>query len=255
MARLANKVAIITGAASGIGRATALLFAREGARVVVADIRESSRLESETPPTVEAIRAAGGEALFVKTDVTQRSQVEAAVDETLRHFGRVDILVNSAGVFIRNPITEVSDEEWEGVMNLNLRGYFYTCRRVIPEMLKQGGGKIVNISSIHGLRGTATATTYCASKGAVENLTRQLAVEYGRQNIYVNAIAPGTIKTAMSKPFRENPAILADYHMHTLLPRLGEPEDVANCALFLASAESDFVHGHTLVCDGGWTIW
>ncbi len=122
-------------------------------------------------------------------------------------------------------------------------------------MLKQGGGKIVNMSSIHGIRGTRTATTYCASKGAVENFTRQLAVEYGRQRIYVNAIAPGTIKTAMSKPFRDNPAILADYERHTLLPRLGEPEDVANCALFLASHESDFVHGHTLVCDGGWTIW
>lgn len=253
--RLQNKVAIITGAASGIGRATAIVFAREGAKVVIADIQEHSRLETETPPTVEATRAAGGEAIFVKTDVTQRAEVEAMVDETLRRYGRVDILVNSAGIFIRNPITEVSDEEWERVMNLNLRGYFYTCRRVVPEMLKQGGGKIVNMSSIHGIRGTGTAVTYCASKGAIENFTRQLAVEYGRQRIYVNALAPGTIKTAMSKPFRENPALLADYERHTLLPRLGEPEDVANCALFLASHESDFVHGHTLVCDGGWTIW
>jgi len=253
--RLQNKIAIVTGASSGIGRATALVFARESAKVVVADIQEHSRLETETPSTVEAIRAAGGEAIFVKTDVTQRAEVEAMVDETLRRYGRVDILVNNAGIFVRNPITEVSDDEWERVMNLNLRGYFYTCRRVIPEMLKQGGGKIVNMSSIHGIRGTGTAATYCASKGAVENLTRQLAVEYGRQRIYVNAIAPGTIKTAMSKPFRDNPAILADYERHTLLPRLGEPEDVANCALFLASGESDFVHGHTLVCDGGWTIW
>jgi len=253
--RLQNKVAIITGAASGIGRATAIVFAREGARVVVAELQEHSRLESEMPSTVEAIRAAGGEAVFVKTDVTQRAQVEALVDETLSRFGRVDILVNNAGIFIRNAITEVSDEEWDQVMNLNLRAYFYTCRRVIPEMLKQGGGKIVNMSSIHGIRGTGTGTTYCVSKGAVENFTRQLAVEYGRQSVYVNAIAPGTIKTAMSKPFRENPALLADYERHTLVPRLGEPEDVANCALFLASHESDFVHGHTLVCDGGWTIW
>jgi NAD(P)-dependent dehydrogenase (short-subunit alcohol dehydrogenase family) len=253
--RLKGKVAIITGAASGIGRATAIVFAREGARVVVADIQELSRLPTETPSTVEVIRAAGGEAVVVKTDVTQRAEVEAMVDETLRRYGRVDLLVNNAGIFVRNPITEVSDDEWEDVMNLNLRGYFYTCRRVIPEMLKQGGGKIVNLSSIHGLRGTGTATTYCASKGAVENLTRQLAVEYGPRYIYVNAIAPGTIKTAMSKPFRDNPDLLADYERHTLLPRLGEPEDVANCALFLASRESDFVHGHTLVCDGGWTIW
>lgn len=253
--RLQNKVAIITGAASGIGQATAIVFAREGAKVVVADIQAESRLETETPSTAEVIRAAGGEAVYVKTDMTQRAEVEALVDETLRCYGRVDILVNNAGIFVRNAITEVSDDEWDRVLNLNLRGYFYTCRRVIPEMLKQGGGKIVNMSSIHGIRGTGTAVTYCTSKGAVENFTRQLAVEYGRQRIYVNAIAPGTIKTAMSKPFRENPAILADYEMHTLLPRLGEPEDVANCALFLASAESDFVHGHTLVCDGGWTIW
>lgn len=253
--RLRDKVAIITGAASGIGRATAIVFAREGAKVVIADLQAESRLETETPPTVEAIRNAGGEAVFVQTDVTDRAAVEALVDEALRHYGRVDILVNNAGVFVRNAITEVSDDEWDRVLNLNLRGYFYTCRRLIPEMLKQGGGKIVNMSSIHGLRGTGTAVTYCASKGAVENFTRQLAVEYGRQRIYVNAIAPGTIKTAMSKPFREDPAILADYELHTLLPRLGEPEDVANCALFLASSESDFVHGHTLVCDGGWTIW
>jgi NAD(P)-dependent dehydrogenase (short-subunit alcohol dehydrogenase family) len=222
---------------------------------VGADLREASRLDTETPSTVEAIQAAGGEAIFMQTDVTQRIQVEALVEETLRRFGRIDILVNNAGIFIRNPITEVADEEWEQVMNLNMRAYFYTCRRVIPEMLKQGRGKIVNMSSIHGFRGTGTAATYCASKGAVENFTRQLAVEYGPRNIYVNAIAPGTIKTAMSKPFREDPAILADYQRHTLLPRLGEPEDVANCALFLASSESDFVHGHTLVCDGGWTIW
>jgi NAD(P)-dependent dehydrogenase (short-subunit alcohol dehydrogenase family) len=253
--RLANKVAIVTGAASGIGRATAIVFAREGARVVCADVQAHSRLESEGPPVVEAICTAGGEASFVPADMRVRAQVDALVDECLRQYGRVDILVNNAGIFVRNAITEVSDDEWDNVLNLNLRGYFYACRRVIPEMLRQGGGKIVNMSSIHGLRGTGTATTYCASKGGIENLTRQLAVEYGRQRIYVNAIAPGTIKTAMSKPFRETPAILADYEMHTLLPRLGEPEDVANCALFLASSESDFVHGHTLVCDGGWTIW
>jgi NAD(P)-dependent dehydrogenase (short-subunit alcohol dehydrogenase family) len=253
--RLKDQVALITGAASGIGRAIAILFAQEGARVVCADLQAHSRLESQAPPVVEAITIAGGEAVFVRTDVCDRAQVEALVAAALRRYGRVDILVNNAGVFVRNAITEVSDEEWEQVINLNLRGYFYTCRRVIPEMLKQGGGKIVNLSSIHGIRGTATATTYCATKGAIENLTRQLAVEYGRHRIYVNAIAPGTIKTAMSKPFREDPAILADYEMHTLLPRLGEPEDVAYCALFLASSESDFVHGHTLVCDGGWTIW
>lgn len=253
--RLANQVALITGAASGIGRATALRFAQEGAQVVVVDQQEDSRLESETPATATAIQAAGGTALFVQADLTRRAEVEAAVETAVARFGRLDILVNNAGIFIRNPIIDVTDDEWDQVLNLNLRGYFYACRRAIPEMLKQGGGKIVNMSSIHGLLGTGGGLTYCTSKGAVENLTRQLAVEYGRQGIYVNAIAPGTIKTAMSKPFRDNPALLAEYERKTLLPRLGEPEDVANCALFLASHESDFVLGHTLVCDGGWTIW
>jgi glucose 1-dehydrogenase len=253
--RLANQVALITGAASGIGRATAIRFAQEGARIVVVDRQEDSRLASETPPTAAAIRAARGEAIFVRTDMTQRAEVDAAVAAALEQYGRLDILVNNAGIFKRNAITDVLDDEWEQVLNLNLRGYFFACRRVIPQMLKQGGGKIVNMSSIHGILGTAGGLTYCTSKGAVENLTRQLAVEYGRQGIYVNAIAPGTIKTAMSKPFRDTPAILAEYERNTLLPRLGEPEDVANCALFLASHESDFVLGHTLVCDGGWTIW
>ena len=252
--RLEGQVAIVTGAASGIGRATAITFAREGAKVVLADLRENSRLAEETPSTLETIRAHGGDALFVQTDMTRSAQVNALVDAALREFNRIDILVNSAGIFVRNSLTDVSDEEWAAVLNLNLMGYVYTIRRVIPHMLQQGRGKIVNISSIHGFRGTGTAVTYCASKGAVENLTKQLAVEYGRRGIYVNAIAPGTIKTAMSKPVRETPSMLADYEARTSLPRLGEPQDVANCALFLASSESDFVLGHTLVCDGGWTI-
>ena len=252
--RLRDQVAIITGAASGIGRATAITFAREGAKIVLADVRENSRLAEETPSTLEVIRTQGADVLFVRTDMAQGAQVGAMADSALNQFGRIDILVNNAGIFIRNAITDVSDEEWAAVLGLNLMGYVYTCRRVIPQMLQQGRGKIVNISSIHGFRGTGTAATYCASKGAVENLTKQLAVEYGRRGIYVNAIAPGTIKTAMSKPFRETPAILAEYEARTILPRLGEPQDVANCALFLASAESDFVLGHTLVCDGGWTI-
>jgi NAD(P)-dependent dehydrogenase (short-subunit alcohol dehydrogenase family) len=230
------------------------MFSREGAKVSLADLQEESRLDTERPSTREVIEGMGGEALFVRTDVADAAQVDNLVRETLGRFGRVDILVNCAGVFIRNPITEVSDEEWERVLGVNLKGYFLTCRRVIPEMVRQGGGKIINISSIHGIRGTGAAATYCASKGGVENLTRQLAVDYARAGINVNAISPGTIITAMSKPFRENPQIMAEYQARTLLPRLGTPEDVAYAAVFLASHEADWITGHSLVVDGGWTI-
>lgn len=253
--RLENKVALVTGASSGIGRAIALLFAQEGAKLACLDLQDRSRLDVETPPTVQAIREAGGRAMYVQTDVCKAIDVDNAVRAVLAEYGRIDVLVNNAGIFVRNAITEVSEEEWDRVLSVNLKGYFLMCRRVIPEMLRQGGGKIVNIGSIHGIRGTGTAATYCASKGGVENLTKQLAVEYAKKGIYVNSIAPGVIKTAMSKPFRENAEIMAEYVARTLLPRLGEPLDVAYAALFLACHESDFVTGHTLVVDGGWTIW
>ncbi len=252
--RLENEIAIITGGASGIGRATALLFAREGARIVVADLQRASRLEEEVPDTVAAIEQHGGQALFVETDVSDSASVQRLVEKVLQTFGRVDVLVNSAGVFLRNAITQVSDEEWEYVLGVNLRGCFNTCRAVLPHMLQQGGGRIVNISSIHGIRGAGTAATYCASKGGVENMTKQLAVEYAPHNIRVNAVTPGTVRTAMCLPFLDTPELRAEYERRTLLPRLGVPLDVAFAALYLASRESDYVVGHSLVVDGGWTI-
>lgn len=252
--RLKDKVCVVTGAASGIGRAIAILFAREGAKVAVLDLQEGSRLADETPATTEVIRQNGDEALFVKTDVSDADSVDRAIGEVEKRFGRLDILVNSAGIFLRNPITEVSEEEWDKVMTVNLKGCFLTCRRAIPVMLQQGQGSIVNISSIHGFLGTGNAATYCASKGGVTNLTRQLAVDYAPEGIRVNAIAPGCVVTAMSKPFRETPAIMAEYKARTLLGRLGTPEDVAYAALYLASDEASWVTGHCLVIDGGWTI-
>lgn len=252
--RLTNDVAIVTGAASGIARSIAILFAREGAKVVVADLQNESRLEEETPDTASAIKAMGGEAIFVKTDVSKSDQVNAMVAEAVRYFGRVNILVNCAGIFVRNEVTEVSDEEWEKVLGINLSGYFYTTRAVVPIMKQLGEGRIVNISSIHGIRGTSAALTYCASKGGVENMTKQLAMEYAPLNIRVNAVTPGTVRTAMCLPFLNTPNLRAEYEKRTLLPRLGVPEDVAYAALYLASHESSYVVGHSLVVDGGWTI-
>jgi len=252
---LKNDVAIVTGGASGIGRAIAIRFASEGAKVAIADLQNDSCFPEEKPDTVSVIQKAGGEAIFVKTDVSSSKEVNALVDETIKNFGKVSLLSNVAGIFIRNAIVDVSDEEWEKVVNINLRGYFYTMRAVIPNMLKNGGGRIVNVSSIHAFRGTGTAATYCASKGGVEQLTRQVAVDYAKQHIRVNAVAPGTTRTHMCQPYLDTPSIRAEYDRRTLTsPRLGTPEDTAAAALFLVAPENDFVMGTTLVVDGGWTI-
>jgi glucose 1-dehydrogenase len=252
--RLKNKACVVTGAASGIGRATAIRFAQEGAAVALIDRQAESRLAEEVPATVDVIRSSGGKAWQLIADVSDAESVDRAISEAENELGQIDILVNSAGVFIRNRITDVSEEEWDRVLDVNLKGYFLTCRRVIPGMLRQGHGSIVNISSIHGFLGTGNAATYCASKGGVTNLTRQLAVDYAAEGIRVNAVAPGCVATAMSKPFRETKEIMAEYKARTLMGRLGTPEDVASAALYLASDEASWVTGHCLVVDGGWTI-
>jgi NAD(P)-dependent dehydrogenase (short-subunit alcohol dehydrogenase family) len=251
--RFADRVAVVTGASSGIGRATAIALAAEGARVVIGDVQEPSRLEEEKRTTAAAIREAGGSAVFVPCEVSRSADVARLVGTAIEAYGGVDILVNNAGIFVRNPITKVSEDEWDRVLAVNLKAYYLSCREALPIMIARGGGAIVNVGSIHGLIGTATAATYCASKGAVDNLTRQLAVDYAAHGVRVNSVAPGTIETAMSKPFRETPELLAEYRRRTLLPRLGQPADVANAVAFLASDEASFITGHTLVVDGGWT--
>jgi glucose 1-dehydrogenase len=251
--RLSNRVAVVTGASSGIGRATAIALAEDGARVVVADLQEESR-DGEQPSTTEAIAQHGGETAFVRCDVSRSADVTALFAVARERFRGVDILVNNAGVFVRNALTDVSEDEWDRVLSVNLKGYYLTARLAIPIMLERGGGgAIVNVGSIHGLLGTGMAASYCASKGGVDNLTRQLAVDYAPRGIRVNSVAPGTIETAMSKPFRDDPDMLAEYRRRTLLPRLGMPRDVANAVVFLASDEASFITGHTLVVDGGWT--
>ena len=251
--RLAGRVALVTGSSSGIGRAIALLFAEHGAGVGLCDLQRASRLDDETPNTDTLISQLGGRATFIQADVSVESEVAAVLANVKQNFGRLDVLVNCAGVFIRNKVTDVTLAEWERVLAVNLTGYFLTIRAAIPLLELSGFASIVNISSIHGRVGAGAAASYAASKGAIENFTRQVAIDYSRRGIRCNAIAPGTIKSAMSKPFRENPAMLAEYETRTLLPRLGEPLDVAYAALYLASEESSFVTGHSLVVDGGWT--
>jgi len=245
--RLQNKIAIITGAGSGIGRGIALAFVKERAKVVVADWSEEGGKE-----TVEQIHKIKGEAIFVKVDVSKAPDIDKMVKTCLEEFGRIDILVNNAGILKFSSLHETPEADWDAVLDINLKSVFLGCKKVIPEMLKQGKGKIISITSIAGLVGFEKIGPYCASKGGMIALTREMALEYAKHKINVNCIAPGVIKTAMTKDMLADPATRQFLESSTLYPRLGEPEDIANAALYLSSDESDFVNGEVLVVDGGW---
>ncbi|MDO8592785.1 MAG: glucose 1-dehydrogenase [bacterium] len=245
--RLKNKVAIITGAGSGIGRGAALAFAREGAKVLVADWSEAGGQE-----TVKLIKKQKGSAMFVKVDVSKAADAESMVKQCLTAYKRVDILFNNAGIVKMGTLHETAEADWDQVINVNLKGVFLCSKAVLPQMLKQGKGKIVNTASIAGLVGFDQIGPYCASKGGIIALTREMAVEYASKKINVNCIAPGIIKTAMTKDMLNDPAVTAGFAASTPYPRLGEPEDIALAAVYLASNESDFVTGIVLAVDGGW---
>jgi len=245
--RLKNKIAIITGAGSGIGRAIALAFSKEGAKIVIADWSEEGGKE-----TTQQIKKQGGEAVFVKTDVSNSGDIDEMVKTCLDNFGQIDILVNNAGIVKFGSLHEMSEEDWDQVLDVDLKSVFLGSKRVIPEMIKQGKGKIINITSIAGMVGFDKTSAYCAAKGGMIALTKEMTLEYAPKKINVNCIAPGVIKTAMTKDMLADPATKQLLETSTLYPRLGEPEDIAGAAVYLASNESDFVNGEVLVVDGGW---
>jgi len=249
MPRLTSKVALITGAASGIGRAAALLFAREGARVVVADVQDAAGER-----TVAAIADGGGEALFVHADVSRSEDARAMVDAATRRFGRLDIVFNNAGVGRHIPFEELTEMEWDRIVGINLRGVFLGCRYGVPALKQAGGGAILNTASQSGLQGHPNNEAYCAAKAGVINFTRSLAKDLARHNIRVNAICPGGTDTPILRgyvPAGES----ADYVArmvapHTPFGRLARPEEIAAAALFLVSDEASFISGVALPVDG-----
>lgn len=244
---LNNKTAIVTGARRGIGKAIALSLAEAGAKVVVSDLDRDDCQE-----VVEEIETKGGTALASQCDVSKQGEINSLIEKTKEEFGGVDILVNNAGIFIQKPIEEMTKEEIDDVIDINLKGVINFSKAVVDEMKENGGGKIVNIASIAGLVGFGNSSTYCASKGGIVNLTRELALELGESKINVNAIAPGVIETEMTEGMLSDPDQKKNLLAQIPYGRVGKPEDIANAATFLASPKADYITGAILNVDGGW---
>ncbi|MBA4266109.1 MAG: 3-oxoacyl-ACP reductase [Comamonadaceae bacterium] len=248
MANTALPVALVTGAARGIGLATARWFLANGYRAVLLDNDEATLTAAEQALRHEGVSAEL--AIAVPADVSHPQQVDASVQRTVDHFGRIDALVNNAGVAVFKPIGETSFHEWRTVMATNLDGAFLMTQAVVPVMLEEGGGAVVNIASISGLRASTLRVAYGTSKAALIHLTKQQAVEYGNAGIRVNAIAPGPVETAMAAAVH-TPAIRADYHDTIPLARYGSEEEIANAIGFLCSPQASYINGQVLAVDGG----
>lgn len=249
--RLKDKIAVITGAGSGQGRSASLLFAKEGAKIVATDWKPELGDE-----TVEMVKAAGGQAVFVKADVSSSADVQNVIRTAIATYGRIDVLYNNAGVGFSSPLSmsdilNTPEDDWDRVIAINLKSMYLCCKYAIPEMIKTGGGSIVNTASIAALIGSESAHAYTASKGGMVALNRALAVEFGPRNIRVNVICPGAIDTPMIAPVVDPLKKTGQPFMISPIRRLGTPEDIAYCALYLACDESTFVTGATFVVDGG----
>ena len=250
MLELKDKVAIITGARRGMGKSHALTLAKAGAKVVAADISIE-----DCQKVVEEIKKAKGEAMAVKCDVTKKAEVQELVKKAVEKWGRVDILVNNAGICQFKPFLELTEEEWDRTLNINLKGYFLCAQAAAKEMVKRKSGVIVNIASVAmgqvGV-GFPNLAHYCASKGGIVAMTETLALELAPFNIRVNAIAPGAIETPMIDPLKTDPKMMEGTLARIPLHRVGKPEEVSNLVLFLASDASSYITGSTVVIDGGW---
>jgi NAD(P)-dependent dehydrogenase (short-subunit alcohol dehydrogenase family) len=253
--KLADRVWIVTGAASGIGRAIARLFASHGAHVVIADVTQQA-IEGGIP-TLEVIASEGGKAVFLPTDVSQREQVDAMVTETVSRYGRLDGIVNNACIRHARPLLEMEEGDWERVLKVNLTGTYLCCRAAVAQMIAQEPcgevrGRIVNLSSQHGMIAAPSDIAYGTTKAGIAYLTKQIAADYAPQGIVCNAVAPGKIQTGAGGRAID-PDVLDRAVRRTPWPRLGRPDDVARAALFLASDDASFVTGINLMVDGGWT--
>jgi glucose 1-dehydrogenase len=253
--RLEKRVAVVTGGSSGIGRAIALRFAEEGAYVVVGDVTTESREGGATTGSL-----LGERGTHVDADVSSATDVDRLVATAVERYGRLDVMVCNAGIAGRHSksLLDTTEEDWDAIMAVNLRGVFLCCKRAIGEMVEQepigeARGRVIIISSQHGMIGPPGHVAYAVSKGGLVNLTHQLAVDYARRGILVNAVAPGKILTG--SPEQQDPEALAYSHARTPFPRLGRPDDVAGAALFLASDDSGYVSGVNLLVDGGWMAY
>ena len=248
---LTGKVAVVTGGGTGLGEAAARALAGAGAALVL-----SGRNKANLEKVAADITSGGGQALPVIADVSRREDVESMAAEALRAYGRIDILVNNAGINIVKPFLDLTEEDWDAVLNTNLKGCYYCCQALGKGMVEQGSGSIINIVSVFGLRGFMNLAPYAASKGAVVQLTKALAVEWARHNVRVNAIAPSYIRTEMTKRDIESDERILKFNLAKIpMRRGGEPEELGGLVVFLASEAASFITGDTIAVDGGWLAW